>query len=136
MGSRIEPDVFPPEVGFVYAVSYDKGCFTGQEPLARIHARGQVNRVMVRVNADAPIALGTTLAGPDRPEVGKLTTVAPDGDGGGVLGLAIVRRDVAEAGKALTAGDTTVTVTSGPLGDDPGTPGKGRSATVRLGGRR
>ena len=114
-GHEIEPDVFPPE---------------------RIHARGQVNRVMVRVHADAPVAPGTTLAGPDRPDAGRLTTVAPDGDGGGVVGLAIVRRDVAASGKALTAGDTTVTVTSGPLGDDPGTPGKGRSATVKLGGRR
>ena len=133
-GHEIEPDVFPPEVGFVYAVSYDKGCFIGQEPLARIHARGQVNRVMVRVKADVPVDVGTTLAGADRPDAGRLTTVAPEGDG--IVGLAIVRRVVAEAGMTLMAGDTTVTVTSGPLGDDPGVTGKGRSATVKLGGRR
>ena len=53
-GAELRPGFFPPEVGFVYAVGYDKGCYLGQEPLARIHARGQVNRVMVRVVAERP----------------------------------------------------------------------------------
>ena len=50
-------DTFPPEVGFVAAVSYDKGCYMGQEPLARIHARGQVNRVLVQVGASRSIVV-------------------------------------------------------------------------------
>ena len=52
-GAELRPGFFPPEIGFVYAVSYDKGCYLGQEPLARIHARGQVNRVMVRIVAES-----------------------------------------------------------------------------------
>lgn len=114
-GFEVTADRFPPEVGFVGAVSYDKGCYLGQEPLARIHARGQVNRVMVRVSikgdAEAPVALAHV----DRPEAGTLTTVA------GPRGLAVIRRSFAEAGQTLTAGDgVTLTVESGPLGDDPG----------------
>ncbi len=113
-GHEVRPDFFPPEVGFVGAVSYDKGCYLGQEPLARIHARGQVNRVMVQVELSEGVQAPVALAHPDRPEAGTLTTVA------GTRGLAIVRRSFAEAGTVLTCEGASVTVASGPLGDDPG----------------
>jgi folate-binding protein YgfZ len=132
-GHEITADVFPPEVGFVAAVSYDKGCFMGQEPLARIHARGQVNRVMVQVKASAEPAGIVGLAAPERPEAGRWTTWARGPHG--VVGLAIVHRSCATPGKALTAGDIAVEVGSGPLGDDPGVPGKSKAATVQLGRR-
>lgn len=132
-GHEITADVFPAEVGFVYAVSYSKGCFLGQEPLARIHARGQVNRVMVRLRADVPLEEDTLLASDERPEAGRVTTVAPDGSGS--IALGIVRRDAAVEGTRLrTDAGLEVVVTSGPLGDDPGVTGKGRPATVKLGG--
>jgi tRNA-modifying protein YgfZ len=131
-GHEIAADVLPPEVGFVYAVSYGKGCFLGQEPLARLHARGQVNRVMVRVRSAAALTEGTTLRTDARPEAGRVTTVAAHD--GGSLGLAIVRREAAVEGTAMhTAEGVAVEVTSGPLGDDPGVPGK-KAATVKLGG--
>lgn len=142
-GHELHADVFPPEVGFVHAVSYDKGCFMGQEPLARIHARGQVNRVLVRVQAheqsaapegspDLPIDLATD----ERPDAGRLTTVA------GGVGLAVVRRKVLSAadgsgGAVLTAGEQRWAVRSGPLGDDPGMAGRkqgGAPVNVKLGG--
>ena len=119
-GFEVRPDFFPPEVGFVGAVSYDKGCYLGQEPLARIHARGQVNRVMVQVDVDGAASVPLTLGHADRAEAGTLTTVA------GSRGLAIVRRTVASAGETLTADGVSVTVTSGPLGDDPGVAGRNR----------
>lgn len=113
-GFEVTADRFPPEVGFVGAVSYDKGCYLGQEPLARIHARGQVNRVMVRVSIEGNTEVPTALAHADRPEAGTLTTLA------GERGLAVIRRSFAEAGQTLTADGATMTVCSGPLGDDPG----------------
>lgn len=118
-GAEIQPDRFPPEVGFVYAVNYDKGCYMGQEPLARIHARGQVNRVLVRVEADAAPAGSAPLklATPERPDVGMWTTWVGDGP---TLGLAIVRRKFAEPGQLLDANGQAVKVCSGPLGDDRG----------------
>jgi len=136
-GHELRPDFFPPEMGFVYAVSYDKGCFLGQEPLARIHARGQVNRVMVRVRAAQAPTEEVVLAAEGRDDAGRWTTWAP-GEGG-VEGLAIVRRAVAEAGTKLrTVGDTTieVEVTSAALGDDPGVSARPKAMTVKLGGRR
>lgn len=117
-GFEVTPDRFPPEVGFVGAVSYDKGCYLGQEPLARIHARGQVNRVMVRVSIDGDLQAPAVLAHADRPEAGTLTTVAGD------QGLAVIRRSFAQEGQTLTSGGHTLTVLSGPLGDDPGIGGR------------
>ena len=110
---------FPPEIGFVYGVAYDKGCYLGQEPLARIHARGQVNRVMVQVIADAAAEVPAALRAPERDDAGTWTTAVPLPSG--ACGLAIVRRDSARPGVVLrTADDRAVRVVSGPLGDDPG----------------
>jgi folate-binding protein YgfZ len=123
-GREITPGTFPPEVGFVAAVSYDKGCFMGQEPLARIHARGQVNRVLVRVHAGTCPEGPVDLAASDRPQAGHAATWAPD-PAGGAHGLAIVHRSAATPGALLTAeGIGQVEVRSGPLGDDPGVKGR------------
>lgn len=133
-GHELTADVFPPEVGFVSAVSYEKGCYMGQEPLARIHARGQVNRVMVQVKAEREPAGVVTLAAAHRPEAGRWTTWATGPHG--VVGLAVVHRSCATPGTILTAeGVGPVEVGSGPLGDDPGVPGKTKVATVQLGRR-
>ena len=124
-GHELRDGFFPPEVGFIYAVSYDKGCFLGQEPLARIHARGQVNRVMVRVHASRAPAGPSELANDERQDLGQWTSWATADDG--VDGLAVVRRAVAEPGARLwTVGDEPieVQVRSGPLGDDPGVQGR------------
>ncbi len=138
-GFEIEAGRFPPEVGFVDSVSYDKGCFMGQEPLARIHARGQVNRVLVRVEAPAGTtapALPAALEHAEQGEVGQLTTVAAAGEGEGLVGLAVLRRKVSDRGTVVTAGDATFSVASAPLGDDPGMGGRHTTSTVKLGGPR
>ena len=130
-GFELRPDHFPPEVGFVDAVSYDKGCYLGQEPLSRIHNRGQVNWVMVQVALSGPASELPVALREDEREVGRLTSAAGD------AGLAIVRRAHAKPGATLRAGGALeVRVTSGPLGDDPGQGGRQTSATVSLGGRR
>lgn len=45
-------DSFPDEARLGSAVSYTKGCFLGQEPLARLHYRGHVNRALVGLTTD------------------------------------------------------------------------------------
>jgi folate-binding protein YgfZ len=120
-GAELRPGFFPPEVGFVYAVAYDKGCYLGQEPLARIHARGQVNRVMVRVVLEHSVTTPAGLSGDAREDAGTLTTCTAEI--AGAAGLAIVRREVATMGTLLrtaTVPPVAVRVVSGPLGDDPG----------------
>jgi hypothetical protein len=115
-GREVAPDRFPPEVGLGGAVSHHKGCFLGQEPLARLHARGHVNWVLVRIGADAmPPALPVRLSTPDREHAGDWTSAAPEG--AGAVGLAIVHRELARPGIRLSAADgTSVEVRSDVVG--------------------
>ena len=86
------------------AISHDKGCYPGQEIVARLHFRGGGDkRVPVRLSAATPLAGVAELRDGDS-EAGLLLqwVTAPDG---GSRALAVVRRESAEAGTALQAGE-------------------------------
>jgi folate-binding protein YgfZ len=70
------------------AVSSTKGCYPGQETVARVANLGRIRRHLVIVDLDTPVPAGTTLAG----GAGTMTSVAPSG--GGAVAIAIVRADV------------------------------------------
>jgi len=75
------------------AVSFDKGCYLGQETVARLQFRGRANRRLRGVALPTPPpAVGGALLRGGR-EVGRLTSVAVTADLG-AIGLAIVRREV------------------------------------------
>lgn len=76
------------------AVSFDKGCYLGQETVARAQFRGRVNRVLRGLSlAEPPPPAGARVLRDGR-EVGRLTsrTVTPDL---GAIGLAVLRREAA-----------------------------------------
>jgi len=78
----IGPDDLPNEGGLdAVGISYTKGCYLGQEVMARLKSMGQVRRQLLRVTgADAPPALPATLYnGPKR--MGELRSAAADGEG-------------------------------------------------------
>lgn len=93
-GREIDDRVLPAEAGLTKrTVDFEKGCYPGQEPIARQHYRGRVNRSL-RV---------LTIDGEELPEydaeltldgkvVGRVTSATADGDR--VLALAYVRREV------------------------------------------
>lgn len=83
--------VLPQEAELEFAVSYRKGCYLGQEIMARIEARGNVRRSLRSLRLSGTPA-GTALMYEGKP-VGKLGTVAVHADEG-VIALAVVRRDV------------------------------------------
>lgn len=97
---RYGEDIFdtslPQEAQQLHGVSFNKGCYLGQEIVERIRARGHVNRLLVRVEidtAEAP-APGTKLqagAGADQAEVGEITSAAYSPQAGKVAALAYVR---------------------------------------------
>ena len=91
-GRDFGPDNFPQETGIEEAVSYTKGCYLGQEVVARIHYRGGVQNVLRKLLFEgvAP-AQGAVLLHDGR-EAGKATTVV------GPLGLGILHRRAAEPG--------------------------------------
>lgn len=93
---------FPQETGEDSAVSYEKGCYLGQEVVARIHYRGGVQRVprRLRFAAGAGPEPGVELQHEGRP-VGRATTLAREPASGRVLALALVHRRGGEPGTAL-----------------------------------
>jgi folate-binding protein YgfZ len=96
-GSEIDATVLPAETGLVdRAVSFTKGCYVGQEPVARLHYRGHPNRhLRSLVSFDALPTVPAELTLGDR-VVGRLTSIVqPPGDAPAV-GLGYVRREVEE----------------------------------------
>jgi folate-binding protein YgfZ len=102
-GREMDHRTLPQEAGIdERAVHYDKGCYLGQEAMAKIHFRGRVNRRLRRLSAEQALSPGADvfLAGQ---KVGRVTSAA---DG---TALAILRRTV-EDGARVRAGDVEATV--------------------------
>lgn len=104
-------DAFPQELGDPAAISFTKGCYLGQEVVARIHYRGGVQRRALGLRfAGEPPASGTALLFDGR-EVGRATSVARS-PRLGALGLALVHRRAGEppVELALEGGGTATAV--------------------------
>lgn len=87
-GKEIDDRVLPAEAGLVErAVSLSKGCFPGQEPIARLHYRGHANRGLRVLRVDEPPAAGAEVIHDDK-AVGRVTSAVPG------LALAYVRVEV------------------------------------------
>ncbi len=105
---------FPQETGLeAAAVSYTKGCYLGQEVVARIHYRGQVHRTLRGLAFAAPPRRGAKLALAGEgaaQEVGAVATVVESPDQG-PIGLALLKRQGTEPGAVLAVeGGGTATV--------------------------
>jgi folate-binding protein YgfZ len=81
-------------------ISYTKGCYTGQETVARVHFRGHVNRNLRGVQSAVSIPSGAELFDGDKP-VGTVrsSVVSPRL---GPIGLAMIRSEV-ETGAEIVA---------------------------------
>jgi folate-binding protein YgfZ len=92
-GRDMTADNLPGEVGLERrAVSFTKGCYVGQEPVARMHHRGHPNRHLRGLRLSAPAAPGEALLSGNR-DVGRVTSSCSSPDLGPIA-LAIVRREV------------------------------------------
>jgi folate-binding protein YgfZ len=102
-GREIDDRVLPAEAGLTErAVSFTKGCYPGQEPVARLHNRGHDNRglrVLELDTEDVPEADAELLY--DGRAVGRITSSAKRN--GVVIALGYVRREVPE-GAELACG--------------------------------
>ena len=106
-GSEMDTATMPAEVGIVSsAVNFEKGCYIGQETVARLHYKGKPNRHLRGLRLSTPVGPGATLSLGEK-EVGKLggSCVSPAHE---AIGLAIVRRE-AEPGTELLVGEDGVT---------------------------
>ena len=93
-GREMDTKTFPQEAGIeARAVHFDKGCYVGQEAMAKIHFRGKVNRRLARLDATEPVTPGSRITSADAP-VGVVTSAV------GTEGLALVRYTV-ESGASV-----------------------------------
>jgi folate-binding protein YgfZ len=106
-GAEMGTETMPAEAGIVEdVVSFTKGCYIGQETVARLHYKGRPNRHLRGLRLSAPAEPGTALRLGEK-EVGRLggAVVSP---ALGPIGLAILRRE-AEPGVELAVGEDGVT---------------------------
>lgn len=120
MGRELDEGTIPAEAGVVdRSVSFTKGCYTGQELVARIDSRGgNVPRRLrgVVIRGAAPPA-GAVLRHEGK-DVGTLTSVAPSPGLGATVALALVRRAVeppAQVEAAWDGGSAAASVEALPL---------------------
>jgi len=112
-GMELTTATLPPEAGphMLEAISYTKGCYVGQETIARLKSVGHVNRSVVFLKSQSAAfpATGAKLVHTDR-EVGIVTSsgYSPRLERGIALGYA--QRDAAVAGTSLQAGGLGLTV--------------------------
>ncbi|MDP8988181.1 MAG: hypothetical protein M3N11_07530 [Actinomycetota bacterium] len=108
MGAEIDPSTIPAATGVVdRTVSFTKGCYTGQELVARIDSRGsrvprQLRGVVVATNVLPPVGAAVVVGGR---EAGTLTSVGESLARRAPVGLAYVRRDVEPPAEAVLRWD-------------------------------
>jgi folate-binding protein YgfZ len=108
-GKEIDDRVLPAEAGLTdRAVSFTKGCYPGQEPIARLHYRGHANRGLRVLELDELPAPETELVYEGK-TVGRITSAAAVD--GGAVALAYVRREIPDDAK-LTVGSHAATLTA------------------------
>src|SRR5947209_4130703 len=115
LGAEMDEKTIPQEVRFdeIGGVSYTKGCYTGQETVARLHFRGHANRQLRGLLFDpeppaAPAQGWTAVVHLDH-DVGRVTSLAfvPEAGVSGAgrwIGLAVIRREVAPGAMVRAAG--------------------------------
>jgi tRNA-modifying protein YgfZ len=105
-GREMNGATIPQEAGIdERAVSFTKGCYIGQETVARLHYRGKPNRHLRGLRLDSPGADGDRIMLGDR-EVGRLGTAVLS-PAHGPIALAIIRRE-AEPGADVEVGEAGV----------------------------
>ena len=116
-GHELTEEYHPLEAALEAHVSFTKGCYTGQEVVARQDSRGKVARRLVVLASDEPLAEGDTFAG-DMKAGCRVTTIAPERDASlGWLALAYVAARSSEPGsEVVTASGSRARVIAPPLG--------------------
>jgi folate-binding protein YgfZ len=103
LGFELGDDVIPQEAGInERAISFTKGCYVGQETVARLFYKGKPNRHLRGLRLSEPVERGAVIMGHDR-ELGRVSSscVSPTF---GPIALALVRRE-AEPGDSVQVGD-------------------------------
>jgi hypothetical protein len=114
MGRDIWEKCIPQEIDRTEsAISFTKGCYLGQETIARLDARGQIQKKLSLLRCSVPVAEGAKLLINDQ-EVGHVTSTASSN--GQSLAMAVIRRGNFDIDQRLTCDGHPVQVIAQPFG--------------------
>jgi folate-binding protein YgfZ len=99
LGRDVTSRNFPQEARLERSISFQKGCYVGQEIVARIASRGAVNRVLVQLRTDALVAPGASVH-VGGANVGQVTSSA-ESAATGAIALAYLKVEHARAGQRV-----------------------------------
>jgi len=117
-GTDFNEETVVPEVGLQGMISYNKGCYIGQEVIARIHFRGKVAKELTGVvfeSADADAGPGDELISSDGKNAGTVTSSVFSPKLGRRIAMAYVRNAYLETGTKLAVGQHSGSVASLPF---------------------
>lgn len=101
-GVDVDENVIVLEAGFKDAISFTKGCYMGQEVVARATHIGRVNKTLVKLEVESQTPLGSRAKLlSDGKEAGFVTSSAFSPERGRLVGLGYVHRDFAQEGTRL-----------------------------------
>jgi folate-binding protein YgfZ len=103
LGTEITEDSIPLEVGLWNHVSFSKGCYIGQEIIARMESRGKLAWRLFGIRSGGEVAPGTVIYAGDR-SIGRITSSAHS-PRFGWIGLASVKPGSWDSAMKLSAGD-------------------------------
>jgi folate-binding protein YgfZ len=113
-GAEMGPETIPAEAGIVErAVSFEKGCYIGQETVARLHYKGRPNRHPRGLRLSAPATAGGRLSLGEK-EVGVIGTACLS-PAFGPIALAIVRREAGPGDELAVEGGAKATIVDLPF---------------------
>jgi len=116
-GQDIRERDLPQETEQTRALHFSKGCYIGQEIVERIRSRGGVHRKFTGFEVQGPLpALGSKIQA-DGKDIGEITSVAslPCDSGERSVALGYIRREWANPGKQVQAGNTQLSVAALPF---------------------
>lgn len=120
-GVDMDEATIVPEIGLEDMISYTKGCYIGQEIIARIHFRGHVAKKLTGITsndlnaAGKSLRPGSELKSADGKNAGRITSVTISPKLQQAIGLAYIRYDYLSVGTELLAGETAVKVADLPF---------------------
>ena len=119
IGVDMDENTIPQEANLdvLGAISFSKGCYTGQETVARVHFRGHVNRHLRGLRSDTLLSSGAEVLDAEGKVVGDVRSTAHS-PRLGFIALAMIRREIAVGSPvqvASTGGATVATVVDLPF---------------------
>ncbi len=109
---ELTEDYNPLEAGLLQTISFDKGCYIGQETIARLNTYKGVKQSLWGIQLNAPAEIGSVIMVGEE-KVGKLTSIVESDRG--FFGLGYIRTKAGGAGLKVQIGETTGEVVEVPF---------------------